>query len=207
MNEKGLLLVLSGPSGVGKGTIAASLLDRHDDICFSVSATTRAMRPGEQEGVSYFYKSVEKFNSMIANNEFLEYMCVFGKNYYGTPRAYVESKLNEGMNVLLDIDVKGAMSVKANYPEAVLVFIAPPSLSVLRSRLVGRATETLDAVNLRLAECKTELAYIPKYDYVVVNDELNAAVETVECIIRSAKCASGRNNDILEQLMNEEIEI
>ncbi|MCH5279297.1 MAG: guanylate kinase [Christensenellaceae bacterium] len=206
MNKKGLLLVLSGPSGVGKGTVAASLLDKHNDICFSVSATTRQIRPGEQEGVSYFYKSVEEFNSMIANNEFLEYMCVFGKNYYGTPRAYVENKLNQGMNVLLDIDVQGAMSVKANYPEAVMVFIAPPSLSVLRSRLVGRATETPEAVERRLAECKTELAYIPKYDYVVVNDDLNAAVEAIECILSSAKCASNRNNDLLQQLMNEEIE-
>ena len=205
MNKKGLLLVLSGPSGVGKGTVAAALLEKHDDFCFSVSATTRPIRAGEQEGVNYFYKSVEEFNAMIENNEFLEHMCVFGKNYYGTPRAYVEGKLNDGMNVILDIDVQGAMKVKSNYPEAVLIFIAPPSLTELKNRLVGRATETPEAVERRLAECKTELSYIPRYDYVVVNDDVAAAVESIECILRGVRCASSRNLGLLSQLLNEEI--
>lgn len=205
MNKRGLLIVVSGPSGVGKGTIAAELLKKHDNMCFSVSATTRPMRDGEAEGVNYFYKTIDDFNSMVENNEFLEYMCVFGKNYYGTPRAYVEEKLNGGMNVLLDIDVKGAMQVKSNMPEAVTIFIAPPSLSQLKSRLIGRATESMEAIERRLAECKTELGYMPKYDYVVVNDELPVAVETIECILRGAVCVPHRNVELLDSLINEEL--
>lgn len=205
MNKRGILLVLSGPSGVGKGTIGAELLKNHDDLCFSVSATTRAIRGGEVEGVNYFYKTEEEFNEMIANNEFLEYMCVFGKHRYGTPRAYVENKLAQGTSVLLDIDVQGAMKVKANMPEAVTVFIAPASLEILKNRLVGRGTETEEAIERRLAECKVEIGYIPRYDYVVVNDDLAAAVSTVESIITSVKCRPMYNEDLAEALLEDKI--
>ena len=205
MNKRGILLVLSGPSGVGKGTIGAELLKNHDDLCFSVSATTIAIRGGEVEGVNYFYKTEEEFNEMIANNEFLEYMCVFGKHRYGTPRAYVENKLAQGTSVLLDIDVQGAMKVKANMPEAVTVFIAPPSLEILKNRLVGRGTETEEAIERRLAECKVEIGYIPRYDYVVVNDDLAAAVSTVESIITSVKCRPMYNDDLAEALLEDKI--
>ncbi len=204
--KKGILLVLSGPSGVGKGTIGAELLRNHDDLCFSVSATTRAIRDGETEGVNYFYKSAEEFNRMVENDEFLEYMCVFGKNYYGTPRAYVESKLNSGTSVLLDIDVKGAMKVKENMPEAITIFIAPPSLKVLRDRLIGRATETPEAIERRLAECKTEIGYIPKYDYVIVNDDLMTAVKTIESILISIRCRPEYNAGLAKALIGEELE-
>ncbi len=205
MNKTGNLIVLSGPSGVGKGTIGARLLEKHDDLCFSVSATTREMREGEQEGVNYYYKTVAEFNSMIENNEFLEYMQVFGKNYYGTPRAFVVERLSRGMSVLLDIDVQGAKVVKANYPEAVMIFIAPPSLSELRRRLVGRGTDSEEAVERRFAQAKTELAMVNEYDYVVVNDDLDAAVEDVECILRASRLAgTNYKNELFEILNGEE---
>lgn len=202
--KKGLLLVLSGPSGVGKGTIGAELLKNHSDMCFSVSATTRAMREGEAEGVNYFYKTTEEFERMVEQDEFLEYMCVFGKNYYGTPRKYVDSKLNEGISVLLDIDVKGAMKVKEKMPEAVTVFIAPPSLAVLKNRLVGRGTESGEAIARRLAECKTEIGYIPRYDYVIINDALDKAVADIETILTSVSLKSANNTELADRLINEE---
>lgn len=202
--KKGLLLVLSGPSGVGKGTIGAELLKNHSDMCFSVSATTRAMREGEAEGVNYFYKTTEEFERMVEQDEFLEYMCVFGKNYYGTPRKYVDSKLNEGISVLLDIDVKGAMKVKEKMPEAVTVFIAPPSLAVLKNRLVGRGTESEEAIARRLAECKTEIRYIPRYDYVIINDALDKAVADIEAILTSVSLKSANNTELADRLINEE---
>ena len=202
--KKGLLLVLSGPSGVGKGTIGAELLKNHSDMCFSVSATTRAMREGEAEGVNYFYKTTEEFERMVEQDEFLEYMCVFGKNYYGTPRKYVDSKLNEGISVLLDIDVKGAMKVKEKMPEAVTVFIAPPSLAVLKNRLVGRGTESEEAIARRLAECKTAIGYIPRSAYVIINDALDKAVADIEAILTSVSLKSANNTELADRLINEE---
>lgn len=207
MVERGLLIVISGPSGVGKGTVAAALMKKRPDICFSVSATTREMRAGEQEGVSYFFKTEDEFKGMIQRNEFLEYMQVFGKNYYGTPRRYVEDKLNGGMSVLLDIDVRGAMQVKQNAAEAITIFIAPPSLRVLKRRLIGRNTETPEAIERRLAECKTELSYIPKYNYVVVNDDIDAAVSSIEAILCAARHTPQRYDNLLKNLLAEPVSI
>ena len=199
--SKGMLIVISGPSGVGKGTIGNEILKRHkENTCFSVSATTRKIRPGEKEGVHYFYKTKEEFNRMIENDEFLEYMQVFGKDSYGTPRSFVEEKRNAGFNVLLDIDVKGAMKVKANCPDALLIFIAPPSFAELRQRLVLRATESKEAVERRLAEAGTEMSYMSKYDYVVVNDVLKDAVDTVELILKSAENSPLYNADLVASL-------
>lgn len=204
VNKTGNLIVLSGPSGVGKGTIGARLLEKHDDLCFSVSATTREMREGEEEGVNYYYKTVEEFQTMIDNNEFLEHMQVFGKNYYGTPRRFVEEKLAQGISVLLDIDVQGAMVVKKNYPEAVMIFIAPPTLAELRRRLVGRGTDSEEAVERRFAQAKTELRMVNEYDYVVVNDDLELAVEDVEYILRSSRLAGREYKDELFRILNAE---
>lgn len=201
---RGSLIVLSGPSGVGKGTIGAKMLEAHSDMCFSVSATTREIREGEKEGVNYFYKTAEQFEEMIKNNEFLEYMQVFGKNYYGTPRAFVEEKLDAGMSVLLDIDVQGAMVVKKNYPDALLIFLAPPSLEELHRRLIGRGTETMEAVERRFAQAKTEFTYVNNYDYVVVNDDLSVAIRDVESILRSKELSSYSYKSQVFDILNAE---
>ena len=187
---KGVLLVLSGPSGVGKGTVCKALLARNPEVKLSVSATTRAPRPGEVEGVSYFFKTREEFERMIAAGEFLEYMDVFGTNYYGTPRAYVEQQLFAGDDVLLEIDVKRI------FPEAVLVFIAPPSMETLKKRLVGRGTETEEAVKRRTQEAFAEMKLMPKYDYAVVNDVLEEAVRSVETILEAERLRAWRRTDL-----------
>lgn len=199
-HREGLLLVVSGPAGVGKGTIDRVLLDRHSDMKLSVSATTRAPRPGEIDGVHYFFIEDGKFREMIVNGEFLEYTQVFNMNYYGTPRKFVEEEIAAGRDVLLEIDVQGAMNIRASYPDAVLVFIAPPSMDELKSRLVGRGTETPEAIERRFATAFTEIGYLDKYDYVVVNDLLDSAVSEVENIIRAEKCRTGRNASLLKKL-------
>lgn len=193
---KGVLIVLSGPSGVGKGTVCKELLARNPQVKLSVSATTRAPRPGEVEGVSYFFKTREEFERMIAAGEFLEYMDVFGMNYYGTPRAYVEQQLAAGNDIVLEIDVKGAMNVKRLCPEAVLVFIAPPSMETLKKRLVGRGTETAEAVERRTQEAFAEMKLLPEYDYAVINDVLEDAVCSVETIIKAERLRVCRRADL-----------
>ena len=162
--KKGLLIVVSGPAGVGKGTVDGALITKHPEIIMSVSVTTRAPRPGEIEGVHYFYRTKEEFDRMIEENAFLEYMHVFGMNYYGTPKAFVEQEREKGNHVILEIDVQGAMKVKEACPDAVLVFIAPPSLKVLKDRLVGRGTETQESIDVRTATALEELKLLPKYD-------------------------------------------
>ena len=194
--EKGVLIVLSGLSGVGKGTVCKELLARNPQVKLSVSATTRAPRPGEVEGVSYFFKTREEFERMIAAGEFLEYMDVFGMNYYGTPRAYVEQQLAAGNDIVLEIDVKGAMNVKRLCPEAVLVFIAPPSMETLKKRLVGRGTETAEAVERRTQEAFAEMKLLPEYDYAVVNDVLVDSVCSVETIIKAERLRVCRRADL-----------
>lgn len=198
--RKGLLLVVSGPAGVGKGSIDGALLSRNDDVRMSVSATTRAPRPGEIDGVHYFFKTEEEFKRMIEEGAFLEYMHVFNMHYYGTPKSFVEEELLAGRNVILEIDVQGAMKVKASYPDAVLIFIAPPSMGELKSRLVGRATETPEAIEKRFSTAFKELEYAEQYDYIVVNDVLDAAVRRMESIILAEKCRCVRNDELLEKL-------
>jgi len=198
--RQGLLLVVSGPAGVGKGSINNALIKRNSNIRMSVSATTRAPRPGEINGVHYFFKSEEEFEKMIGEGAFLEYMRVFNTHYYGTPKSFVEQELREGRSVVLEIDVQGAMRVKEAYPDAVLIFIAPPSMSELKTRLIGRGTESAQAVERRFATAYRELEYIEKYDYIVVNDILDRAIARVEDIISAERCRCVRNGELIGKL-------
>lgn len=184
--QKGLLIVLSGPSGVGKGTVREQLFqtEQAEKYRFSVSATTRKPRDGEVDGVSYYFKTKEAFEMMIANDELIEH-AQFVDNYYGTPKAEVESRLNEGYDVFLEIEVDGAMQVKSKMPEAVFIFIAPPSLETLTERLQKRGTETDDVITSRVARAKQELEYQSAYDYVVINHDVDQAVVEIQQIIDS----------------------
>lgn len=179
--NKGKLFVLSGPSGVGKGTICKKLLE-NIDLEISVSATTRNPREGEIEGVSYFFVNHDRFEDMIQKGEFLEHAEVFG-NYYGTPKQKVLDKLAWSKDVLLEIDVQGAMQVKENYPESITIFVCPPSLVTLKHRLAGRGTESEESLNQRIAKALTEIEMLKNYDYYIVNDELDDAVKNVKSII------------------------
>ena len=199
-NRKGLLLVISGPAGVGKGTINLSLISRNSDIRMSVSATTRQPRPGEIDGVHYFFKTEEEFQKMIESGAFLEYMRVFNTHYYGTPKSFVEQELSEGRSVILEIDVQGAMRVKAAYPDAVLIFIAPPSMSELKSRLIHRGTESSEAIERRFETAYQEMELVDRYDYVVVNDILDLAIARTEDIIVAERCRVSRNGELIEKL-------
>ncbi len=199
-SREGLLLVVSGPAGVGKGTLDKALLERHQDMKLSVSATTRAPRPGEIDGVHYFFKTEEEFKTMIERNEFLEYMHVFQTNYYGTPRSFVEEQLSRGIDVILEIDVQGAMKVKKAFPNAVMIFIAPPSMAELKSRLIGRNTETLEQIEKRFATAEKEIAMLPEYEYVVTNDVVEMAVNRMEAIITAEKCKVSRSDALLAKL-------
>ncbi|MGN1372452.1 MAG: guanylate kinase [Candidatus Coproplasma sp.] len=183
--SKGKLLVLSGPSGVGKGTIVNEVLKLRPNACVSVSCTTRSPRVGEVDGKSYFFLSKDKFKSMIAEDGFLEYSEHFG-NFYGTPRKFVEEKLETG-DVILEIDVNGALSVKESMPQAVLVMIAPPDKEALYARLRGRGTEGEDVISMRIDRAEFELSKAPLYDYTVINDDLFKAVGEVVKILEEGE--------------------
>ena len=198
--KRGLLIVVSGPAGVGKGTVDAALMAKHPEIKMSVSATTRAPRPGEIEGVHYFFRTKEEFDRMIEENAFLEYMHVFGMNYYGTPRAFVEAEREKGNHVILEIDVQGALKVKEACPDAVMVFIAPPSLKILKERLVGRGTETQESIDVRTATALEELKMLPKYDYMVINDVVDEAVAEMESILTAELVRTNRNTELIARL-------
>lgn len=179
---KGRLLVISGPSGAGKGSISKRILEEVDDLIYSISMTTRAPRPGEINGKNYFFVTHEQFEQTIQEDGFLEYAKVYGE-YYGTPKARVMELLDEGMDVVLEIDIQGAMNVRKSYPKGVLIFILPPSMAELRKRITGRGSETKGDIELRMGEALKEIAYIDKYDYCVVNGDLDEAVNRVKAII------------------------
>ena len=179
----GKLFVISGSSGVGKGTVIKEFLNKHPDFKLSISCTTRGKREGEAEGVNYFYLSQEEFKNCIENNEFLEW-AEFSGNCYGTKKEFVEKCLKRGENLILEIDTKGALNVKKIMPEATLVFIAPPSLEELEARLRGRHTETEEAIQKRLSSIKSEIENSKHYDYVVVNDTVENAVKKIEEITK-----------------------
>lgn len=198
-SREGLLLVVSGPAGAGKGTLDKALMDRNKDMKLSVSATTRKSRPGEIEGVHYFFKTEEEFKAMVERKEFLEYMHVFNMNYYGTPRSFVEQQLSMGIDVILEIDVQGAMKVKEAYPDAVLIFIIAPSMGELKARLISRNTETMEQIDKRFATAFEEVKLMPRYDYVVVNDVVDVAVHRMESIVEAEKCRVSRSAALLSK--------
>lgn len=179
---KGRLLVISGPSGAGKGSISKRIIDEVDDLVYSISMTTRAPRPDEVNGKNYYFVTHEQFERTIAEDGFLEYAKVYGE-YYGTPKAKVLEQLDEGKDVVLEIDIQGAMNIRKSYPKGVLIFILPPSMAELRKRITGRGSETKGDIELRLGEALKEIAYIDKYDYCVVNGDLDEAVSRVKAII------------------------
>ncbi|QSO53846.1 guanylate kinase [Alicyclobacillus curvatus] len=196
--EQGILFVLSGPSGAGKGTVCKALMGRLPEMRLSISATTRQPREGEQHGVNYFFKTKDQFQIMIASGDLLEWAEVYG-NYYGTPRAFVEQKLSEGSDVLLEIDIQGAMQVKETYPDGVFLFLIPPSAMELEARILGRGTETEDSFATRFGAAHEELQMMSKYDYVVVNDVVEAACERIESIITAEHCSVARNLYLLKE--------
>ncbi len=206
MKERGILIVVSGFSGAGKGTIMKELLNRYDNYALSVSATTRNPREGEADGREYFFKTVPEFEKMIAKEELIEY-ARYVNNYYGTPRAYVEEKLSEGRDVILEIEIQGALKVKEKFPETVLLFVMPPSAKVLKERLIGRGTETEDVILSRMKRAGEEAEGMDRYDYLVINDELSACVEEVHQIIRSEHKKSFRNRELIEKIREELIEL
>ncbi len=203
--DNGLLLVISGPSGVGKGTIVNEIKNRYENLSCSISVTTRPPRIDEVEGKHYFFLSKEDFLRRIVKHDFLEYALVYG-NYYGTPRDEVFKKLDAGEDVVLEIDINGAMQVKSNYPEAVLIYILPPSFSVLKERLINRETDSPEVIARRLQAVHEELQYISEYDYLVINDQLSKAVDNVSSIINAARCRSKRvleNNNYFADIVQE----
>lgn len=187
MNERGKLIVISGPSGAGKSTVVFEAMDGRTDFCFSTSVTTRKPRPGEVDGREYFFVDPDRFQEMVANDELLEH-AEYAANSYGTPRAFVEQKLNEGLNVILDIEVQGARQVHEKMPEAVMVFIVPPSLEELERRLRGRGTDTERAIEARLIRARQEYEEADFYQYLIVNDDKDKAVAEFAAIIAAEHC-------------------
>lgn len=191
--NRGILTVVSGFSGAGKGTIMKELLSKYSEqYALSISATTRAPRTGETDGVEYFFKSRDEFEQMIAGDALIEYAQYVG-NYYGTPRAYVEEQLEAGKDVILEIEIQGALKVKRRFPDTLLLFVTPPSADELKNRLVGRGTETMDVIESRLARAIEEAQGIEEYDYLVINDELSRCVEEVHEIIQNEHYRVSRN--------------
>lgn len=199
MNKKGMLIVISAPSGCGKGTILSEIM-KEDNYCYSVSATTRAMREGETDGVNYHFISSAEFEKLIADGGMLEYANFCG-NYYGTPRKAVEDKLAEGKDVILEIEVQGAMIVKKAMPEAVLIFILPPSVNELRRRLKKRGTETDEVIEQRISRSSDEIKEAVNYDYVMVNGDLDEAVETLKAIIKAERLTIKRAKNMIGEVL------
>ena len=203
-NERGSLIIISGPSGCGKGTLISKYLERYDNVWLSISCTSRPMRPGDVENQTYYFLTEDEFKLKIENEELLEYNYYNG-NYYGTPKEHIEEKLQTGFDVILEIDVNGAMNVKKIIPEAICIFILPPTMKELRQRLVGRGTESKDKILDRFRTAYKEINRLTDYNYVVTNDDIEDALNKIGAIMLAAKCDIDRIEEIY--LNNEEEEI
>ena len=202
MKNKGILAVVSGFSGAGKGTLMKALLQKYDNYALSISATTRSPREGEADGREYFFITEEAFEEKIRNNELIEY-ARYVNHYYGTPRDYVEQKMAEGKDVILEIEIQGALKVKEQYPDAILLFIMPPNALTLKSRLTGRGTETEEVIDARLKRAADEAEGIEAYDYILINDHLDACVEQMHCLIQGQHCRVSQNLELIQQMRSQ----
>ena len=203
MEKKGILIVISGFSGAGKGTLVRELLRRHgQDYVLSVSMTTRSPRPGERDGVEYFFTDRERLEEAIEQDGLVEYASYCG-NYYGTPRAYVEEKLAEGKNVILEIEIQGALKIKEKFPESLLIFVTPPNAEELKRRLEGRGTESQEVIASRLARAAEESEGVELYDYLVVNDKLEESAEEVHHLVAAARRAPVRREEFVRGIREE----
>ena len=199
MNRQGILIVVSGFSGAGKGTLMKELLKRYDNYALSISATTRTPREGETDGKEYFFVTKEQFEKMRDERKLVEY-AQYVNNYYGTPKEYVEQKMAEGQDVILGIEIKGALKVKKRFPDALLLFVTPPSAEELRRRLVGRGTETLEVINARLARAAEEASGMEAYDYLLINDDLDRCVEEMHQLIQLQHRKTSYHLDFLSKM-------
>ena len=202
INRKGLIIVVSGFSGAGKGTLMKALTGKYDNYALSVSATTRNPRPGEVNGREYFFVSNEEFEKLIKENGLIEH-AGYVDHYYGTPRKFVEDKLSQGIDVILEIEIQGALQIKEQYPDAVLLFVMPPSAAELEKRLRGRGTETEEVILQRLKRAREESVGIEKYDYLVINDDLEQCTERLHNIIEAAHSTPQRNLDFIDTIREE----
>ncbi len=202
MGERGILTVVSGFSGAGKGTVMKEIMGRYENYALSISATTRKPRPGEEDGREYFFKTVEEFEKMIAKDELIEY-ARYVDNYYGTPKSYVQEQLDAGKDVILEIEIQGALKVKEKFPDTLLLFVTPPTSGELRRRLEGRGTETADVIDSRMKRAKDEAEGMDRYDYLIVNDVLEECVGLVHQIIQGEHRRSYRNVAFIERMKEE----
>ena len=202
MKTKGILIVVSGFAGAGKGTLVNELLKQFDNYALSISATTRKPRGQEVDGKEYFFKSVEEFEKMIAQGDLIEYANYVG-NYYGTPKTYVEEQLNAGKDVILEIEIQGALKVKEKFPETLLIFVVPPSAEELKKRLIGRGTETMEVIEQRMNRATEEAEAMDAYDYILVNDDLNKAVESLHNLIQSQHMQARCNAELIKTMKEE----
>ena len=200
--KKGILIIISGFSGAGKGTLVKKLLQTYDNYALSISMTTRQPREGERDGVEYFFRNKEQFEQTIAENGLIEYACYCG-NYYGTPKAYVEEQLAAGKDVILEIEIQGALKVKEQFPESLLLFVTPPSAAELERRLVGRGTEKPEVIRRRLARASEESEGMEAYDYIVINDNLDVCVEEVHRLVDAARRAPVRREAFIKEIREE----
>lgn len=202
MSDQGILVVISGFSGAGKGTLIKAMLEKHHNYALSISATTRQPREGEEDGREYFFVTPERFEEMIKEEQLIEY-ARYVNNYYGTPRQYVFQQMADGKDVILEIEIQGALKIKERFPEALLLFVMPPSADELKRRLVGRGTETMEVIDQRLHRAAEEAAGMTSYDYILINDKVDTCVEAMHQLIQAQHRKVSSNLDFIEQMKSE----